>query len=115
MNRAKHLPAAMIAATLLSGAFTASAQQQYSSGVRGSPTVPDPISVYDNWSAYDELSDHVPLTETLSMRELENCGLFGVDMRTYWAVRDGVGAVSGAEARSMLATNPASGFHEGRP
>jgi hypothetical protein len=49
------------------------------------------------------------------MRELENCGLFGVDMRTYWAVRDGVGAVSGAEARSMLATNPASGFHEGRP
>lgn len=31
-----------------------------------------PISVYDNWSAYDELSDHVPLTEALAMRELDN-------------------------------------------
>ena len=30
-----------------------------------------PISVYNNWSSYDELSDNIPLTETLAMRELD--------------------------------------------
>jgi hypothetical protein len=30
-----------------------------------------PIWVYNNWSAYDELSDAVPLTEALAMRELD--------------------------------------------
>ena len=30
-----------------------------------------PISVYNNWSSYDELSDTVPLTEKLAMRELD--------------------------------------------
>lgn len=30
-----------------------------------------PISVYDDWSAYDELSDNVPLTQDLAMRELD--------------------------------------------
>lgn len=30
-----------------------------------------PIWVYNNWSAYDELSDNVPLTEELAMRELD--------------------------------------------
>lgn len=34
------------------------------------PLLPAPIWVYNNWSAYDELSDHVPLTEDLAMREL---------------------------------------------
>ena len=34
--------------------------------------IPDPISVYDNWAAYDELSDNVPLTEELSLKELSN-------------------------------------------
>ncbi len=29
-----------------------------------------PIWVYNNWSAYDELSDRIPLTEELAMREL---------------------------------------------
>src|SRR5690348_11867943 len=29
-----------------------------------------PIWVYNNWSAYDELSDEAPLTEALAMREL---------------------------------------------
>lgn len=33
--------------------------------------LPGPISVYDDWSAYDELSDHVPLTQDLAMRELD--------------------------------------------
>jgi hypothetical protein len=30
----------------------------------------EPVFVYNNWSAYDELSDNVAQTETLSMREL---------------------------------------------
>jgi hypothetical protein len=29
-----------------------------------------PVFIYNNWSAYDELSDHVALTEELAMREL---------------------------------------------
>src|SRR5260221_14611550 len=29
-----------------------------------------PIAVYNNWSAYDELSDNVELTEELAMKEL---------------------------------------------
>lgn len=35
------------------------------------PPARDPIFVYNNWSAYDELSDNIPLTEQLSMRELD--------------------------------------------
>ncbi|HTZ76720.1 MAG TPA: hypothetical protein VMC10_02370 [Stellaceae bacterium] len=34
------------------------------------PFLSRPIWIYDNWSAYDELSDAVPLTEDLAMREL---------------------------------------------
>jgi hypothetical protein len=29
-----------------------------------------PLTIYDNWSAYDELSDNIPLTEALAMKEL---------------------------------------------
>jgi hypothetical protein len=36
----------------------------------GAPLLRDPIWVYNNWSSYDELSDRVPLTEELAMREL---------------------------------------------
>jgi hypothetical protein len=36
----------------------------------GEPLLRDPIWVYNNWSAYDELSDRIPLTEELAMREL---------------------------------------------
>jgi hypothetical protein len=28
------------------------------------------LTINDNWSAYDELSDNIPLTEELAMREL---------------------------------------------
>src|SRR6516164_10141716 len=35
------------------------------------PALQSPISVYNNWSSYDELSDNIPLTETLAMRELD--------------------------------------------
>jgi hypothetical protein len=31
---------------------------------------PKPVFIYNNWSAYDELSDNVPQTEQLAMREL---------------------------------------------
>jgi hypothetical protein len=37
----------------------------------GSPLARDPIFVYNNWSAYDELSDNIPLTEQLATRELD--------------------------------------------
>ena len=36
----------------------------------GAPLLRDPIFVYNNWSAYDELSDNIPLTEELTMKEL---------------------------------------------
>ena len=29
-----------------------------------------PVAVYNDWSAYDELSDNVELTETLAMKQL---------------------------------------------
>jgi len=35
------------------------------------PALQQPISVYNNWSSYDELSDNIPLTEKLAMRELD--------------------------------------------
>jgi len=37
----------------------------------GAPLARDPIFVYNDWSAYDELSDNIPLTEQLAMRELD--------------------------------------------
>jgi hypothetical protein len=36
----------------------------------GKPLLGDPIWVYNNWSSYDELSDNIPLTEALAVREL---------------------------------------------
>jgi hypothetical protein len=32
----------------------------------------EPIAVYNDWSSYDELSDNIPLTEELAMKELDN-------------------------------------------
>src|SRR3974390_1325402 len=40
-------------------------------GALATPISRDPIFVYNNWSAYDELSDNIPLTEELAMRELD--------------------------------------------
>lgn len=37
----------------------------------GEPLLRDPVWVYNNWSSYDELSDNIPLTEQLAMRELD--------------------------------------------
>src|SRR6266403_1816451 len=38
---------------------------------RTPPLLQKPIWVYNNWSAYDELSDRIPLTEELAMKELD--------------------------------------------
>ena len=35
------------------------------------PGLSAPVTYYNDWSSYDELSDNTPLTETLAMRELE--------------------------------------------
>lgn len=62
----------LLMAGACSGAQDSVAQKSYSRDVLGSPTLPDPISIYNNWSAYDELSDNIPLTQDLAMRELDN-------------------------------------------
>jgi hypothetical protein len=61
------------------------------------PFLPAPIWIYNNWSAYDELSDTVPLTEELAMRELDEVlrlRKFGVRIEYYmmdafWYAPDG--------------------------
>ncbi|MGD0697444.1 MAG: hypothetical protein ABSB82_21700 [Terriglobia bacterium] len=57
----------------------------------------DPIWVYNDWSSYDELSDNIPLTEALAMREFEQIRRlrkFGVHfdyymMDAFWFDPDG--------------------------
>ncbi len=44
---------------------------QWSTQKLAPPISKDPIFVYNNWSAYDELSDNIPLTEALAMREFK--------------------------------------------
>lgn len=39
--------------------------------VRGTIVLNQPVAVYNNWSAYDELSDNVELTEALALKELD--------------------------------------------
>jgi hypothetical protein len=60
---------------LLAGGFVLAAPvgggaQEWNPQRVGEPLLRDPIWVYNNWSAYDELSDRIPLTEELAMREL---------------------------------------------
>src|ERR1700704_4264204 len=60
-------------------AIPTGAQRRTSSGATtkwapmrlGEPLLRDPIWVYNDWSAYDELSDNIPLTEALAMKELD--------------------------------------------
>ena len=69
----------------------------WSPAALGEPILPDPIWVYNDWSAYDELSDNVPLTEELAMRELDQIlrlGKLGVHfgyymMDAFWFAPDG--------------------------
>ncbi|MDR2627252.1 MAG: hypothetical protein LBC40_04380 [Dysgonamonadaceae bacterium] len=44
--------------------------QQFTAGSGIAAGLPTPVSIYCNWSAYDEMSDSVRLTEALAMREL---------------------------------------------
>ena len=69
MSRGVWLAAALIAAAIPCDAV---GQAKYSRAALTSPTIADPISVYDNWAAYDELSDNVPLNEGLTLKELDN-------------------------------------------
>src|SRR3984885_7187018 len=63
----------------------------------GASIARDPIFVYNNWSAYDELSDNIPLTEQLAMKELDQIlrlRRFGVRvdyymMDAFWFAPDG--------------------------
>src|ERR1700724_3773758 len=63
----------------------------------GTPVAQDPIVVYNDWSAYDELSDNIPLTEQLAMKELDEIlrlRRFGVRFDYYmidafWFATDG--------------------------
>src|ERR1700675_763623 len=51
-----------------------SATSNFSADKLATPIVRDPIWVYNDWSAYDELSDRIPLTEELALRELAEVG-----------------------------------------
>ena len=63
----------------------------------GAPLLRDPIWVYNDWSAYDELSDRIPLTEALAMKEMKQIvrlRKFGVHfdyymMDAFWFDPDG--------------------------
>ena len=63
----------------------------------GGPFVSDPVFVYNNWSSYDELSDNVPLTEQLALKELDEIirlRQFGIRfdyymMDAFWFAPDG--------------------------
>jgi hypothetical protein len=58
---------------------------------------PKPVFIYNNWSSYDELSDNIPLTEELAMKELNEILRLkknGVQidyylMDAFWFDRDG--------------------------
>jgi len=61
-------------------------QSGWSAAALGAPLLRDPIWVYNDWSAYDELSDRVPLTEELALRELNEIlrlGKLGVHFDYY--------------------------------
>jgi hypothetical protein len=64
------IPAAIAAAALLVLLSVAPAALAAPQEAGFPPLLGAPIWVYNNWSAYDELSDEVPLTEELAMREL---------------------------------------------
>jgi hypothetical protein len=51
--------------------LTVPAAAQWTPTRLGEPVLRDPIWVYNDWSAYDELSDNIPLTEALAIRELD--------------------------------------------
>jgi hypothetical protein len=85
------------AATHCLVAQTTPDELKFSADKVAAPMLHDPIFVYNNWSSYDELSDNVPLTEELAMRELDQIirlRKFGVRfdyylMDAFWFAPDG--------------------------
>jgi len=73
------------------------ANSAWSPAALGEPIMRDPVWVYNDWSAYDELSDNIPLTEDLAMKELSQLlrlRRFGVHfdyymMDAFWFAQDG--------------------------
>jgi len=63
-------PAAAQTRTARQKPALATLSQDWDPARLGAPLLRDPIWVYNNWSSYDELSDRIPLTEELAMREL---------------------------------------------
>jgi hypothetical protein len=61
----------VIASGLLFCCAAFGAAESESLGVRGAVALNQPVAVYNNWSAYDELSDNIELTEDLAMKELD--------------------------------------------
>src|SRR5205814_9158665 len=61
----------VLAFSFSSPAVTAIPDTFSSIQVRGTVALNQPIAVYNNWSAYDELSDNIELTESLAMKELD--------------------------------------------
>ncbi len=59
----------LLAGSLVLVASTRTVAQEWNPERLGEPLLRDPIWVYNDWSAYDELSDRIPLTEELAMRE----------------------------------------------
>src|ERR1700731_7306 len=101
---------ALLAIFLLCGDAISAVAQQNNAGENGSqhfqgwsaekvgaPLARDPIFIYNDWSAYDELSDNIPLTEQLAMKELDEIlrlRRFGVRfdyymMDAFWFAPDG--------------------------
>ncbi len=66
-----HFLQAWILTSLMGGAFVAWGGTPDRVPLRGTVALNQPVAVYNNWSAYDELSDNIELTETLAMKELE--------------------------------------------
>jgi hypothetical protein len=61
---------ALLVLAISLGTPSGAAAQDWNPQLLGAPLLRDPIWVYNNWSSYDELSDRIPLTEELAMREL---------------------------------------------
>jgi hypothetical protein len=66
IGTARRFRSIALCAALIAAACAALAQNE-----PPPPALSAPISVYNNWSSYDELSDNIPLTGTLAMRELD--------------------------------------------
>lgn len=62
---------AWVVASVISGPFAACGGNADPIPLRGTVALNQPVAVYNNWSAYDELSDNIELTEALAMKELE--------------------------------------------